>query len=109
MTNYPVVGPSYYNQKNLTKQERWLQLTARKSSICGASKYRGVSSYIRPSNEIGWKAVLIYDGRRYYGGAYETEEEAAAAWNNLALSVIGPVAEQRLNQINTQPNENQSA
>ena len=43
--------------------------------------------------------MLRFDGRVYNGGSYATQEEAALAWNRLALHVIGPDATPRLNHI----------
>lgn len=52
-----------------------------------ASKYRGVS----PNRSAGgaWKASVCFKGRRYYIGIFQTEEEAALAYNKKALEVIG--------------------
>lgn len=93
-----VPGPSYSNTKNVSRVERWLQLTARPHSVRGVSKYRGVSrSYNRPDKP--WRAALKYRGLNFYGGQFATEEEAALAWNELVLRYIGPEAEPRLNQV----------
>jgi|GEM_PF-5557116 len=93
-----VPGPSYSNTKNISRVERWLQLTARPYSVRGVSKYRGVSrSRNRPDKP--WRAVLKYRGLSFYGGQFSTEEEAALAWNELVLRYIGPEAEPRLNKV----------
>jgi hypothetical protein len=44
---------------------------------------------------------LVFDGRTFFLGSHATEEEAALAWNQAALRHVGPVAEQRLNTIDT--------
>jgi hypothetical protein len=93
-----IPGPSYANTKSLSRVDRWLQLTARPHSVRGESRYRGVSrAYNSP--EKPWRTCLRYQGRSYYGGQFATEEEAALAWNQLALRFIGPGAEPRLNKI----------
>lgn len=93
-----VPGPSYSNTKNYSRVERWLQLTARPHSVRGESKYRGVSrSNNRPDKP--WRAALKYRGFNFYGGQFETQEEAALAWNELVLRYIGPEAAPRLNQV----------
>lgn len=87
----------YSSTSRYTKAERWLMLTGRPHSIRGASRFRGVAR--TSSVHFPWRASLRFDGRVYEGGVYATEEEAAMAWNRLALRVIGPLAEQRLNPV----------
>jgi hypothetical protein len=87
----------YSSKGRYTKAERWLMLSGRPHSIRGTSKYRGVSRTSSPV--LPWRATLRFDGRCYEGGVHATEEEAARAWNQLALRMIGPLAEQRLNSL----------
>lgn len=88
----------YSTKSGNSKAEVWLKLTARPQSLRGASRYRGVQR--ATSNPLlPWRAALRFDGRTFNGGTYATEEEAALAWNKLALRVIGPEAEARLNRI----------
>lgn len=54
-----------------------------------SSRFRCVS-YDRPSGK--WKASFTYKGVRHYLGYYATEVEAAIAYNEKALSLIGPNA-----------------
>lgn len=93
-----LIPNSYNDERKVTREERWLKLTSRPNMLRGRSKYRGVhcesKKRVRP-----WKASLTFDGRVYFGGCFDTEEEAAQAWNELALKIIGPLAEQRLNVI----------
>ena len=52
-----------------------------------ASVYRGVS---RSNNaKLPWRAALGYRGGRYYLGNHATEREAALAYNEAALRIIG--------------------
>ncbi len=87
----------YSSKSRYSKAERWLMLSGRPQSIRGASRFRGVSR--TSSLQHPWRASLRFDGRNYEGGCFETEEQAALAWNKLVLSVIGPLAEQRLNAV----------
>lgn len=50
-------------------------------------KYKGVTFYVGRNL---YCARLNYKGKRYYIGQYKTEKEAAIAWNNAALKIIGP-------------------
>jgi hypothetical protein len=47
--------------------------------------------------------MLRFNGRVYNAGSFATQEEAALAWNQLALRIVGPEAQPRLNHI---PNSN---
>lgn len=91
----------YSSKSRYSKAERWLMLTGRPHSIRGASRFRGVSR--TSSLQCPWRASLRFDGRIYEAGVYATEEEAALAWNRLALRIIGPLAEQRLNPVSDPP------
>jgi hypothetical protein len=43
--------------------------------------------------------MLAFKGKRYRAGVFATEEEAAIAWNKMALRIIGPLAIRRLNVV----------
>lgn len=88
----------YSSKSPYSKAERWLMLTGRPHSVRGASRFRGVQRS-NSNPRLPWRASLRFDGRTFDGGSYATEEEAARAWNSLALKIIGPLAEQRLNAV----------
>lgn len=88
----------YSAKSGTSKSEVWLRLTARPHSVRGASRFRGVQR-ANSNPRLPWRASLRFDGRTFSGGTYATEEEAALAWNALALRVVGPDAQQRLNQV----------
>ena len=88
----------YSDTRKISPEERWLRLTARPHSIRGASKYRGVSIYNK-NDEKPWQATLAFKGKRYRAGVFATEEEAALAWNKMALRIVGPLAAERLNVV----------
>jgi hypothetical protein len=90
----------YSSTSRYTKAERWLQLSSRPHSVRGASRFRGVQRSNSNPN-LPWRASLRFDGRTYNGGSFATEEDAALAWNELALKVVGPLAQQRLNAVPT--------
>lgn len=88
----------YSDTRKISAEERWLRLTGRPQSIRGTSRYRGVSLYAK-DNWKRWQATLSYNGKRYRAGIFATEEEAAVAWNKMALRIIGSAAIKRLNII----------
>lgn len=53
------------------------------------SVYRGVT---KGSANFPYKAMVSFAGVRYYCGCYKTEIEAARAYNEKALEIIGPEA-----------------
>lgn len=87
----------YSSKSRYSKAERWLMLSSRRPATGKSSRFHGVAR--NGSSEKPWRAMLRFDGRNYFGGAFRTEEEAALAWNRLALSIIGPIAEPRLNRV----------
>jgi hypothetical protein len=92
------VANGYDDTRRISPEERWLRLTGRPQSIRGASKYRGVSIYNK-DHERPWQATLAYKGKRFRAGVFATEEEAALAWNKMALRIVGPLAKDRLNVV----------
>ena len=71
----------------------------RRASNRGGSEYRGV--YFRKDRQK-WHARTKVDGKSVLGGNYDTEEEAAAAYNRLALQYHGEHA--KLNVIKDKEN-----
>ena len=92
------VANGYGDTRRISPEDRWLRLTGRPQSIRGASKYRGVSIYNK-DHERPWQAILAYKGKRFRAGVFATEEEAALAWNKMALRIVGPLAKDRLNVV----------
>ena len=92
----------YSKDSPISHAERWLQLSARETKHTGkkTSQYRGVSIY-QMNGKVQWRAGLSFNGRKYFLGTFDTEAEAAFAWNEAALRIIGPLAEQRLNVISS--------
>lgn len=70
-------------------EEIYKNLSARPRPKNMASEYRGVSNC---KSGKPWRASLTYKGCRYYLGSYETEVEAATAYDRAALKIIGPHA-----------------
>jgi hypothetical protein len=54
-----------------------------------SSNYRGVTWNKRKGK---WVAQLQYQKKRYYNGYHDTQEEAAQAFNDMAIEVIGDKA-----------------
>jgi len=90
----------YSSTSRYSKAERWLMLTGRPHSVRGASRFRGVQKS-NSSPHLPWRVSLRFDGRKYEGGFFATEEDAALAWNQLALHVVGPEAKPRLNVLDS--------
>lgn len=60
--------------------------TPRKRYKASSSKYKGVTK------EVGydkWRAATTFKGERYYLGTFNTEEEAAIAYNNKLIELLG--------------------
>ncbi len=76
----------YFNCSG-TKEAYYLSMANRPRPANRASVYRGVS---RSNNsKLPWRAALGYRGGRYYLGNHATEREAALAYNEAALRIIG--------------------
>lgn len=80
--------PKYLTRK-LSDKDFYLSQAKRPPRPGKYSQYRGVS---RGSKNYPYRTVFMYKGRRYYLGSFETEVEAALAYNKAALAIIGPHA-----------------
>jgi HNH endonuclease len=58
----------------------------------GTSRYRGVSF-----RDGRYRATLTFNNRQIYGGQFDTQEDAALAYNRLALQHFGEFA--HLNEV----------
>ena len=76
-----------YFKSLMSEKDFYLSLANRPRKAGATSAFRGVSRTTRPKDK--WRAGLTYKGQRYYLGVYDTEVEAAAAYNRAALAVIG--------------------
>lgn len=76
----------YFNCKT-SREDYYLSLANRPLPANRTSAYRGVSRSKSP--RLPWRAGLGYRGARYYLGAFATELEAARAYNEAALRIIG--------------------
>lgn len=68
-------------QTNAMNQKKWAKKTS--------SKYKGVSLFKKTGR---FMAYIKKDGKRMYLGYYDTEEEAALAYNNKATEIFGEFA-----------------
>ncbi|XP_010931490.1 AP2-like ethylene-responsive transcription factor At1g16060 [Elaeis guineensis] len=92
--NFPVeMYTGEYREMQTMSREEWVASLRRRSNgfARGVSKYRGVA---RHHNNGRWEARLgLVLGYKYlYLGTYETEEEAAQAYDLAALQFKGPNA-----------------
>ena len=81
-----------YRKENLvvcTMQERQLYLPKTRKAV--SSKYRGV--YFLKSKEK-WRAAIKVNGKKISIGLYDTEEDAALAYNKAARQHFGDLAYQ---------------
>ena len=56
------------------------------------SKYKGVSKYSSVVRKKNWYATVKKEGKPYYLGTFETEREAAIAYNKKAKELFGEFA-----------------
>ena len=68
----------------------YLSLANRPKKPGSFSEYRGVSATNNPKRPF--RAALRHKGRYYYLGSHVTEREAAAAYNEGALRIVGDYA-----------------
>jgi hypothetical protein len=76
----------YFNCTTST-ETYYLALANRPRPTKSTSRYRGVSR--TNSANLPWRAALGYRGARHYLGTFATEREAALAYNEAALRIIG--------------------
>lgn len=79
----------YYSKKK-TDVEVYLANARRPTKPDKFSKYRGVHKSNNPKKPF--RAGICFKGKRYVIGVYESELEAAQAYNKFALNLIGPRA-----------------
>ena len=77
----------YYLGKGISAEERYRIMAMRPSARKKFSQYRGVTA--NPNPKKPYRASVCYQGRKYLLGAYETELEAARAYNEHAVRIIG--------------------
>jgi len=75
-----------YNLRLATYQQQQCNKTAKKNST---SNYKGVSWH-KPLSK--WRASICVDKKRMHIGYYQTEKEAALAYNKKAQELHGPFA-----------------
>lgn len=81
---------SGYLFKNRSDREIYLSLANRPRKRDATSQYRGVSKTTNPNRPF--RAALKHKGQHHYLGSYETEREAAEAYNKAALRIVGEYA-----------------
>lgn len=79
-------------QDNLEPVTSVINTHRQRKKKSASSKYKGVSLF-----RGRWRVTLQKDRRQIYIGAFQTEEEAAAAYNQAAVRVFGRYA--RLNTV----------
>lgn len=62
----------------------------------GISKYKGV--WKRQDRKKPWVAEIRVENKKYYLGSFYTEKEAALAYNDAAITLVGNYA--KLNEVN---------
>lgn len=79
----------YLISQTMTDEQCYLAMARRPKRKGAFSQYRGV---VKSTSKLPYRVQLTHQGRRFYIGVYETEIEAAKAYNKAALAVIGPHA-----------------
>ena len=80
----------YYSKTKQSDVDVYLTNASRPIKRDKFSIYRGVHKSNNPKKP--YRVAIRFKGRTFIGGFFETELEAAAAYNELALSLIGPRA-----------------
>lgn len=75
-----------HNLRHVSHRVNLLNCRKRKDKT---SKYRGVSFH-KPSGK--WRAQITHHGKVMYIGIYNTEEDAAKAWDEAAINLRGELA-----------------
>lgn len=65
---------------------------ANRKTTRGVSKFKGVVLERRKNGRCFWKATIVFDGETTYLGSFATDLEAAAAYNEAAISKFGEFA-----------------
>ena len=79
----------FYMKRRMSDEQYYLSMANRPQRQDKFSKYRGVT---KGSKNYKYRAVLVYKAVRYYLGNFNDEVEAAKAYNEAALRIIGPHA-----------------
>lgn len=80
------------NIKSNLRKCSYSQNQSNKRKFGGSSKYKGVF-YEKKRDK--WRSQISYSNKTFFIGRYQTEKDAAIAFNNAALKVFGEFA--RLN------------
>lgn len=92
-----VDGDGLNNQRINIRVANRTQNNSNRKAI-GISKYLGVFYHSYDSRRKRWYSQIFSNGKKTFIGYFETEEEAALAYNNKAKIIHGKFA--KLNQIN---------
>lgn len=79
-----------YWQTSKSEIEFYLVHARRPLPKSKVSRFRGVQRNTNPKKPF--RVAICFNGRRFFGGAFCDEIEAAKAYNTLALKIIGPNA-----------------
>jgi hypothetical protein len=83
------LGMASYFKRKMSDKDYYLSMAKRPNSTKHFSKYRGVTKANKPNK---YRSVLTYKGQRFYLGEFYSEIEAAKAYNEAALKIIGEYA-----------------
>lgn len=92
LTPAPEIGSAPKQQVEIYPgHPRWLGVSRERRHLCAPktrSGYRGVL-YNRNTPKNPWKAYINHNGSRVIIGYFPTKEEAAKAYNEVALKIHG--------------------
>jgi len=97
--DFPDGEVDHINGDGLDNRRKNLRVCSRSQNLCNKGSYEGSSSQYKGvhyrSGRDHFEAELYYEGERYWLGVFDSEREAALAYDRKALEIHGEFA--RLN------------
>lgn len=90
----PLITPDHKNRNGLDNRKNNLRLANKSQQMANRDKYDGKYKYkgIRPNSGGRWSARIRKDHKEIYLGTFNSEIEAALAYNRKAFELFGEFA-----------------